>query len=215
MGESDRGRRGRRQRVVRAWRTALAKLRTGESGEKGNESGVLVAVNEDGEKRARDTVDELREGCSTCEEARSHVGLRLVLGRLAHGRLLGLALQAHLRSCEHTDGGQLNEVQRLTLAGRSSGWIMGRTPPCEMRTLPRSLLSSSSLRIASSVRRARVASAGARIAGGREEGRTKVARDDASLLVVASSVASELKDLGGEILEHSSKIDCAHQRVSD
>jgi hypothetical protein len=38
---------------------------------------------------------------------------------------------------------------RRTLAGRSSDRMLGRTPPCEMTTEPRSLLSSSSFRTAS------------------------------------------------------------------
>lgn len=34
----------------------------------------------------------------------------------------------------------------------------------------------------------------------------KMARDDTSLLVITSSIASQLQDLGSQILEHSGKI---------
>ena len=39
------------------------------------------------------------------------------------------------------------------------------------------------------------------------DGKLKVTGDDASLLVVTSSVASKLKDLGGEVLHHSCQVD--------
>ena len=39
-------------------------------------------------------------------------------------------------------------------------------------------------------------------------GELQVTRDDTRLLVVAGGVASELEDLGGEVLEDSSDVDC-------
>ena len=62
--------------------------------------------------------------------------------------------------------------------------MLGRTPPEAMVTVPRSLESSSSLRMASWMWRGH----------------------DAGLLVVAGRVAGELEDLGGEVLEDGGEV---------
>ena len=83
--------------------------------------------------------------------------------------------------------------------------MLGSTPPAAMVTVPSSLDSSSSLRMASWMWRGmmlrRIARQRRAAAGPGQSGNAP------GLLVVAGSVASQLQHLGGEVLEHGRQVD--------
>lgn len=90
------------------------------------------------------------------------------------------------------------------LAGRSSEWIEGRTPPSEMVMPESSLLSSSSLRIASCRWRGLIRDSAAR------HERQQAASTKTGVgptLVVPCGVTGQLEDLGAQVLEDSSEVD--------
>ena len=96
--------------------------------------------------------------------------------------------------------GLYNQAFSLALAlflGSSTAWMLGRTPPWAIVTPARSLFSSSSfLNILCQTLRQEKKS---------PDGKLQMPWDDARLLVVPGSVASQLQDLCSQVLH-----DCCH-----
>jgi hypothetical protein len=89
--------------------------------------------------------------------------------------------------------------------GRSSGWMNGTTPPWEMTTSPRSLFSLSERH----VRRSHDWWETKNVLFVVADGELQVTGHDTLLLVVASGVTGELENLGSEVLEDGSEVDCS------
>ena len=148
-------------------------------------------------------------------------------GRAATELLLGGLSQRRAR-------GNAYSLSALPFFGSSTLWMLGSTPPLAIVTVPSSLLSSSSLRIACEMIKRGVGRGVVSDKGTGEVGRGRrrfnngsrattaracrprpkttthqldVARDDAVLLVVARGVARELEHFGGEVLEHGGEVD--------
>ena len=92
--------------------------------------------------------------------------------------------------------------------GRSTAWMLGRTPPWAIVTPARSLFSSSSFLDKTNDERMQITR---RVVT--PDGQLKVPWDDTRLLVVPGSIASKLKNLGSQVLHDGGHVNwspCTH-----